>query len=354
MRKRLITISVLTVLTVGILYFYDKSLDKRPQIVVEDYVPVNIEKVRLRDISEKTTFSGEIKPNKEVVVVPKIPGKVTKLSLSIGDEVDSGETLFSIESPELQKQVKQAKSSLDSAKASYEQARLASANSAIPNPALESAKMQVSQAESAYSQAVSALEDTTIKSPIDGIVSQINVYEGGMASNAQPSIVIIDTSNMFIEIDVAENMISLITEGQDVDIDIPSTDYISEGIIEVINPTPDERTQLYKVKIAMDEVPENIRSGMFAKINLDVNSKNDVVAINSDALIEDIDGNYVYVVKKDKNKKTRAIKREVEVGIETGEYIEITKGLKNKEEVIVEGKDYVEDKSRVKVIRGEE
>lgn len=348
MKERLTAIALLTVLTLGILFIYDKNLDKEPKKVVEDYVPVTVEKVRLRDIAEEVVFSGEIKPSKEIMVVPTIPGKVAKLSLRVGDEVDSGETLFTVESPELQRQVKQAKSTLDSAKLGYEQAQLAG-----PSPALESSKMQVSQAESAYSQAVSALEDTTVKSPIDGIVSKVNVYEGDIASNAQPSMVIIDTSNMYVEIDVAENIVSLISEGQNVAIDIPTIDYISEGIIEIINPTPDERTQLYKVKIAIDEVPEDIKSGMFARINLDINSKDNVIAVNSDALIEDGEETHVYVVKKDKAKKTRAVKKEVEIGVETGEYTEITKGLKKNEEVIVEGKDYVEDKSRVKVIRGE-
>ena len=98
----------------------------------------------------------------------------------------------------------------------------------------------------------------------------------------------------------------------------------------------------------MDEVPENIRTGMFAKANLNTNFKENVIAVNSESIMEDGTKSYVYVVNKDK-----AVKKEVEIGVDSGEYIEIISGLKDGEQVLVKGQDYVENGSRVKIIRGE-
>ena len=342
MKNRVGVLGLLLVLSLNTLY--GCSQKEQSNDVVEDYVPVNIEEVKLRSISEEKTFSGVIVPNKEVKIIPKMPGKVTRLNVSIGSPVSVGTTLFTLDNEDLQKQVDQAKKSVDLAKTQVEQARL------VPSsPALKTAEMQSEQAELGYQQALDSLKNANITSPTSGVVSQININQGEMASVAQPSLIILDTSKMYVEINVAESDISSISIGQKVKIDIASIGEMSEGEVEVISPAPDERTQLYSVKLSIKDAPEHIKSGMFVKVNLNINSKENIIAVKSEAVLEDGIKNYVYIVEEDK-----AVRRDVKIGIESNEYTEIIEGIKKDEQLLVKGQNYVEDGSLVKIIRGEE
>ena len=200
----------------------------------------------------------------------------------------------------------------------------------------------------AYDQAREGLEDVKITSPVSGVVSQVNINEGGLATNAQPSVVILDISDMFVEIDIPEKIVSQISEGQDVNIDISVVNKMSEGIIQTISPSPDERTKLYKARILIDELPEEVKTGMFVRASFAINAKEDIIAVKNEVIIEEGEKNYVFLAEDGK-----AVKTLVELGIESGDYVEIVDGLKKDEELIVKGQDYVDDGSKLKVIRGE-
>lgn len=340
MKKRLGLVGLLLILSLNILACQKKTEVK---VQVKEYVPVNIEAVKLGKISEEKTFNGRVVPSKEIKIIPKMSGKVMSLGVNIGSEVGVGTLLFTLDSEDLQKQVNQAKKSVDLAKVQLQQASLG------PNPSINTVKMQVEQAELAYQQALSSLNNAKVTSPTKGVVSQVNINQGEMASAAQPSVVILDTTQMYVEINVAENSISELSLGQEVKIDIASIGASHEGQVEIISPAPDERTQLYSVRLSIKDAPENIKSGMFVKVNLNVNSKEDVITVKSEAILEDGIKNYVYIVEENK-----AVRRDVEVGIESNTYTEVVSGIKVGEELLVKGQDYVEDGSRVKVIRGEE
>lgn len=345
MKKRVISLALLSLVSLTSLYGCgEKETEK---VVVEEYVPVEVEKLGLRDISEKTSFSGKITASKEVFIVPKMPGQVVSVAVEVGSVIKSGSTVFEMDSSEIQKQVNQAKSALDSAKASYDMASQ-QAQATGSAASLGGAKAQVDQAEMAYNQAVSALEDASITSPIEGIVSQVNVGEGSMASNAQPAVVVLDLSQMYVDIDIPESMINKISQGQKVDIDMSTIEKTGTGTIESLSPAPDERTGLYKARVAIKDRPEDLKVGMFVRADVEINAKEDILAVKSDSIIEDGPRNYVYIVEE-----LKAIKKEVELGIDSGAYTEVVKGLKKKQEVIVKGQDYVEDGTKVKIIRGE-
>lgn len=330
-----------------------KPVEEKPQ----DYVPVSVEKLKPRDISETANFSGKIVPNQEIALVPKMPGKVESLNVEVGDMVDSGQTVFTLDDSDLRKQVNQTKLALSSAQSSLSQAkeqkRQAENTPGVPpggasGVSLAGVEGQVEQAQMAYNQATDALEDAKITSPVEGIVSEININEGGIATNAQASVVILDVSEMFVEIDVPEKIVSQISEGQDASVDISAINKVSEGVIQNISPAPDQRTKLYKAKILINDAPEDIKVGMFVKASFAINSKEKIIAVKSDSIIEEGEKNYVFIAEKGK-----ALKKLVELGIDSGEYTEITKGLKKDQEVIVRGQDYVEDGTKLKVIRGE-
>lgn len=346
------------------------------EVEAEVYVPVEVEVVGQRTIANEITLSGRVFADKDIMVLPKIPGKVTSVRVSIGDRVKKGDTLFVMDSEDVQKQVDQAKEGLDRAKEAYAMAekQVAEAKANLENlqklhgqgvvssEQLQQAQMgasdrnldpiraQVTQAQMAYDQAKGALDNFTIKAPISGVVSTINVQAGGMAANTQPAMTIIDTERVFVQINVTEGLLSQLNKDKEARIRIRSfSEEIMVGSIDSISPSPDMRTQLYPVKIYIDNVEDKIRPGMFAEVRVDTNIREDVLAIRSQSVLQRGERTVVYIADGDK-----VIEREVNIGIDTGEYVEILEGLNVGDRVLVKGQDYVEDGSTIKVVRGDQ
>ena len=341
----------------------------------ENYIPVEVEKSVKKDLMNVTTYSGKVYAQKEVMVMPMMPGKVTSVMVNVGDRISKGDVLFTLDKEDIEKQIEQAnaayesalanynmtKEQIENAKANYERAKqlyeqgiiskveFEKAELAASDSSLEAAKAGLNQAELAYKQAMEALDNTVVEAPISGIVSTVNIDTGEIASSGQPALTIVDMDTVYVQINVPENQINNLSEGQEVIVRIPSAlDKEFKGKIDSISPAVDQRTQLYPVKIYISNEDHIIKPGMLARIEVHTDLTKDVIAVRSEAVIEKDGEKIVYVVEDDK-----AVEKKVEVGLDTGDYIQITSGLNEGERVIVKGQHYVEDKSQVKVVRGE-
>ncbi|SHJ99475.1 RND family efflux transporter, MFP subunit [Geosporobacter subterraneus DSM 17957] len=338
----------------------------------EMYTPVETEKVVLRTIANEISFSGKVEANREVSVVPKMPGKVTSVQAKVGSTVTQGTILFVMNQEDIQKQVDQAQISVASAKANYarteEQVNNAKVNlertrqlyeqGAVPlsqyeqavlaasERPLETARIQIEQAELAYRQALDSLKDASVVSPISGTVSAVNIEVGEMASTAQPAVMVVDMSRLFVKIDVPENMINDVKLGQPVDILIPAaSEEKFAGKVETISPIANAATNQYTVQIYIENKEQRIKPGMFAKIQLNTRLKENVIAVRGETVVQKGARSLAYIVVDGK-----AVEREVKKGIDTGAFVEILEGLKPGDEVIVKGQHYVEEGSIVKVV----
>lgn len=343
---------------------------------IEDgkYVPVEVENTRRDTLSEQVTINGQIYPSKDIMILPKTPGKIASVDVELGDKVSKGQVLFTLDEEDIQKQVNKAGAALNLAKKSYainseqnmnaqvnfertkvlyeqgavSKSQYEQAELAASGKALEAVAAQVNQAQISYNQAKEALGNTTIIAPIDGIVSSMNIDEGEFASNAQPAMNLIDVDQLYVQINVTENIVSKIAEGQEVSINIGSLSKEITGTIDKIHPTSDPRTQLYPVKINLNNEDNKIMPGMFVKIILKTEVRENVLIVRGDAILEKNDKSYVYVVEND-----YAVEREVKAGLDAGLYIEIIEGLNEAEKVIIKGQNYVDVGTKVKVVRGD-
>lgn len=341
----------------------------------ENYTPVAIEKVEEKTISNEIVFSGKVHANKEVMVSPKISGKIASVKSDVGTKVEKDSVLFVLDKEDVQDQVDQTKKAAEAAKANYEKTKESVANAkanfertkelfsqgavskteyeqaelAASNASLDAVKAQYEQTKLSYEQALDSIKDTSVKAPISGIVSVVNIEEGEMASAAQTAMTIIDMDKVYVEISVTENIINDLHLGQDVVVEMSSA-YDKEviGKIDRLSPAADPTTQLYSVRIYIENDEHLIKPGMFAKIKLNTDVRENVIAVKSQSVVQVDNKTVVYVVEDNK-----AVEKEVTIGLDTGTYIEIVGGLNKGEDIIVKGQNYVENDSLVKVVRGD-
>ncbi len=374
MGKKIIII-ILTVMLIFTISGCTSSDNEEAKSVHKDeaYTAVEIETLEQSDIFVENILPAKVYASKDVFVMPKIVGKVEKINVSVGDKVQKDNILFVLNKEDIQKQVDQSKiayeaaianydmtiEQIDNAKTAFErskklyeegalsQTQYEQAELAASDKTLEVAEKGLSKAEIVYQQAMDALDNIEVKAPISGTITSIDIEVGEYASTAQPSMTIMDVDEVSVQLGVTENLINKIKKGDTVVLEIPSANYKEDSVINSVGSSVDVRTGLYPVKIEVGNTG-TIKPGMFAEVNIKTDKKENVLAVKSEAVLEREGMYYVYTVDKDK-----AVRKEVKIGVDTGLSIEIISGLEVGDKVIIKGQNYINDGSKIKVIRGE-
>ncbi|HWQ71066.1 MAG TPA: efflux RND transporter periplasmic adaptor subunit [Desulfitobacteriaceae bacterium] len=340
----------------------------------EKYTPVEVVPAAVQTLVETTAFSGKVYSDREVSLVPKIPGKVTAVNVQVGDQVQAGEVLLTLDTQDLQKAVDQAalgvsiaegnyqraKEQLDLAKTNLERQRKLYEAGAISQSQLEDlenlasetplklAQTQWDQAKLSLQQAEDALNNAVLTAPVTGSVCAVNVKYGEMAGSVQAAVTITDLSSIYVSLNVPENIVNSLTAGQDAKVVIASAGNAElKGKVASIASSSDAKTQLYTVKVSLENENGLVKPGMFAKVELPTLTKADVLTVNSESVVLKNGKNTVFVVEGDK-----AVAKEVVTGLDSGDYIEITQGLQAGEKVISKGQTLVEPEGKVKIVGG--
>lgn len=208
------------------------------------------------------------------------------------------------------------------------------------------ASAQVQQAQASYELAKSQLDNTSLTSPITGIVSVRNATQGELISGGVPAFTIVDLSRVVVEVSVMQELVNKVAMGDAVALEIeaagpgPFT-----GIVTAVSPSADPRTQAYLMKIEVSNTDGVIKGGMLASVSLATESRESVIVAPLDAVIDDNGKNIVFVAEGDV-----ASRREVTTGLSDGVFVEISSGIAEGDKVIVKGQSYLQDKAKIIVV----
>lgn len=211
---------------------------------------------------------------------------------------------------------------------------------------IASAKAQVNQASAALEIVKSQLDNTVVKSPINGLIATRSIDVGELVGSTSIAMSVIDLSSVLVDVNATEDMINKIKLGDKVEVIIKAAgDNQFAGEVTNISPSADPKTQSYPVRIKIDNSSGVLKGGMFAEAKIVLDKTSDTLAVPISAVIDENNKKYVYVLKGD-----IAEKREVITGLFDDELIAIAKGLSEKEAIIVKGQELIQDGSKVTVI----
>jgi multidrug efflux pump subunit AcrA (membrane-fusion protein) len=193
----------------------------------------------------------------------------------------------------------------------------------------------------------------TVSAPITGTVTSITAQAGMTVSQAVPLVKISGGSGLEIRLYVAERFISRIARNQTCVITTdawPGETFY--GATSELSPTIDQASRTMEVKLTVLDATGKLKPGMFAKVQVITEQKNNIVKVPSSAMISRFGEQYVYVVIQDpENSEFKIVqKRTVVPGIMIDQVLEITSGLEAGEEVVARGQTLLEDGVRVNVI----
>jgi len=344
----------------------------------EKSLTVTVEKAQKENLVSKISASGEVKPKKSVNISAHIAGRIIEIGVEEGQMVQKDDFLLKLESTqyeasadrdrayirslqaekikanaklEIDKKVYQRKKSLyDKQLISMEELESAEAQYEISKASYESIGYQIKQAQASLRSTLDNLEKTVYNSPIDGIITSLNVEEGEIAlvgTMNNPGTVLMtiaDLSVMEVDVEVDETDIIGVEMGQSAEVQVDAfPDQAIKGSVTEIGSSAiqslsgSEESKDFKVVITLENPPKNLKPGLSATADIITAEKYEVLTVPISALVlketeeqTDIQEEGVFVIKDD-----RAKFRPVEKGIMGELKIEIVSGVEEGEMVAV-------------------
>ncbi len=293
----------------------------------DDAIKVETEKITRQTIIHKVNASGKIQPETEVKISATSSAWIDSITAEEGDYVKKGQHLITLDRKQLLSNYNAAVSSVRSANARLKQ-ELASKKrvenmyeqNLASDQELEAVQASYEIANSSLAQAKSSLESreddlnkARIVSPQDGIVTAVNKEVGEMAVGgmfqAEVLMIIADLNRMEVIVDVNENDVVSVSQGDTTEIEIDAfQDTLFYGVVSEIAHMAQtssvgsaEQVTNFEVKIRMIQVPDGIRPGMSATANIITDKKDNVLTIPIQSLTVRPEGSEFMTFGKNKD-----------------------------------------------------
>ncbi|WP_338533635.1 efflux RND transporter periplasmic adaptor subunit [Paenibacillus peoriae] len=228
-----------------------------------------------------------------------------------------------------------ARSAYLNAKSSYENANTGYQNAqrqlqvVQSSAGIEASRQKLEQAKLKVDIAQNSLNNTVIKSPINGIVKIKSIEVGETASTSSPSLVIHNLDSVNLLINVPAEKINDVKFGDFVQVRVPSSDILTTGRVRSLG-SDDENGGGFPIKITVANANGKIKSGMLADVSFVGGDAKEGIIVSSKAIEKNGDKAYVYVVING-----HPVHKEITIGEEGGSQTLVTKGVEEGDQVII-------------------
>ena len=300
---------------------------------------VELATVSVRDVPQTKSYTASVVADNTNNISPSSPNRIKDIRVDVGDHVTKGQVLVTLDSSNL----RQIKVNLDNIQREYDRAVKLLEIGAGTQQSVDQLQAQLDALKTQYSN---MLENTTLESPITGVVTARN-YDPGDMSGSQPILTVGQISPYVkVIIGVTENDFSHIKTGMAVDVTFDA--YPGEtfnGKITRVYPTVDPSTRTFLCEVLISNTSGRIVPGMFARVSLDLGHETRVVVTDRAVVKQVGSGNkYIYVYKNG-----RVSYNHVELGQRLGDEYEIISGISDGDQVVVAGQTRLADGVEVEV-----
>jgi RND family efflux transporter MFP subunit len=303
--------------------------------------------------------TGSLEGIREANVNSETQGRILSVAVNNGSRIGQGAAIVIVDNELKAIGLKQAEAQRLTAEASLEKAKIDAkrtndlqSSGAVTKSQIELAELQVKSAEATLKAAESGeslakrqLSDATVRSPFAGVVAMRYVNQGELLSNNTKVATIVDDSKMKLKIPISELDVTLIKLGDKVKVTV---DAISgkeyEGVISTISSKAD-MARSYTVEVEIPNAERELKSGMFARAEIDREAARTVPTVPIAAIINNGTRQQVFTV----DEKWIAHLKGVKLGTTTTDRAEIVEGLNQGETVVTFGQPQLKDGAKVKV-----
>ncbi len=311
-------------------------------------------KVAIENFDHYLELQGDVMTDQNVLVYPEMAGTLYKIYVKEGQAVSKGQLLASIDDGGLSSSLAQLKTQLALAKTTFErQERLWEQNIGSEIQFLQ-AKSQYEAQESAVKQLESQVAKSSIRAPFSGIVDEVIKDQGTVVSPGPGSEVfrIVNLSNMHVEVEVPEAHLGNVTPGKQVEIYFPVLGTSVQSKVRQTGNFINPGNRSFRVEIPVPNNQGNIKPNLTAIAKINDYSNEAAILIPQSVVSENATGDqYVYLTVPEESGNGYISKRAIiELGKTQGDIVEVISGLKEGDQIVLEGARSVRDNQQVNVL----
>jgi RND family efflux transporter MFP subunit len=353
-RKSLLTAAAAAVLMAGIVLSYGFIGRAQSKQEVVDWTNTHaIPTVALAGLipgsaHQTLTLPGNIQPFNRAAIFARVNGYVKSWDHDIGSPVKAGQVLASIDAPDLDQQLGQAKATLASVRANHQIASLTANRNNIllqkqivaqqladQTDADAKAKEAVVDANEANVRQLEAMQSfKTLAAPFDGVVTARNV-ELGMLINSggsgQPLFEVSDLHRVRIYVQVPQSFTAGLTVGMKATFEMPQYPGARfEATLSHISKSINQNSHSMQVELQADNAAGKFFGGSYCNVHFEIPTDANLVKVPSTALITGNQGTQIATL--DSNDKV--VLRNVQLGRDLGDSVEVLAGLSPADRII--------------------
>ncbi|HCC86363.1 MAG: Efflux transporter, RND family, MFP subunit [Proteiniphilum acetatigenes] len=300
---------------------------------------VRVETVQMVPVDQISTFTASVEANQVNNIAPATGGRIRDIFVDVSSTVRRGEAVATMDDARFEQQQTQ----VATLRRDFERYEELFAVGGISRQQLDQARTQLEVAETALKNLE---ENTTLVSPVSGVVTARN-YDPGDVAMQLPILTIENINPVKVMVNVSETYWSRVVKGMPVEVqaDALGSETFS-GKVSIIYPTIDPVSHTFPVEITVPNADLRLRPGMFARVKMNFGTRERPL-LSDKAVLKQVGSNdrYVFVVKDGV-----AFYTLVQLGVRINDKYEIVSGLNDGDRVIVEGNRGLIDGTEVEVV----
>jgi membrane fusion protein, multidrug efflux system len=312
--------------------------------------PVRTLHVLPTEFSSFFTATGTVEAVEDVFISPEVSGQISAIPVKRGDHVKKGDLLIRLNTDIIQRNIEEIRTSLELAKKVFEkQEQLWEKNIGSELQYLE-AKNGKESLEARLATLQSQLDLSYIRAPFDGIIDDIMVKTGEMASPGMRLSRLVNLSEMRIIARISESFLSSIKKGDSVELGFPSYPELTiQSSIARIGTVIDPVTRTFPVEVFVGNPGYLLKPNMISSVRIREYSDPGALTVPSIILKQDFNGTFLFRVKSNGATEV-AEKVYVQTGRTVQDITKISEGINEGDRVIIAGYNIVGDGEAVSVI----
>lgn len=304
-----------------------ESKDKKGVDVISEKPRVKLATVTARQVDQILEYTATVEAEVKNNIAPASPVRIDHIYVEVGDKVSKGQKLVQMDAASL----KQLKLQLDNQEIEFRRLDELYKVGGVSKSEWDASKMSLDVKKTSYRN---LLENTSLLSPISGIITARNYDNGDMYNGNTPVLVVEQIVPVKLLINISENYFSKIKKGSPVKVKFDVFEgEVFNGKISLIYPTINAATRTFPIELVLDNKDMKVRPGMFARVEVNFGSENHVVVPDLAVVKQAGSGDrYVFVYEKGKVRYQK-----VELGSRMGSEYELISGVDNNSQVVVAG-----------------
>jgi membrane fusion protein, multidrug efflux system len=310
----------------------------------EPPVPVEVALAGPRDIPATFVATGSLEAKRQVKLIAKSGGQITKLAVEEGDFVKQGAVMLEIEHREEELKLEQNKVRAETAERELERTQGLMSKELGSAQDLDKRKDDAQVAQLDLHMSEVELGNKIVRAPFAGQVTVRDVQLGQTVNVGQSLIEVADVSPLQLKLYLPEKMVGQLAAGQSVNLfsDVDPSLRLT-GVVERIAPAVDPATSTVKVTLHVDAASGKARVGTFVRAHITTDIHKGAVSVPKKALVPEAGVTYLFIAEADTVRKVP-----VTTGYQDESFVEIVSGVTSGAKVVSVGQGGLRDGSKIK------